>query len=133
MSNPPPAAGPSPEQLKKKARAARLAKVSGVVFGAVILIRGLALVLPHGLPHCDDSAIQSAATGLLNKSLAERGATGLNVKSLTEIKDGDRSDRTAKCTAVLTVSDNSKGLLSYQIERGEGGDRVHITNVQPDG
>lgn len=124
-------AGPSPAQLAKKARAARMAKVSGGVISAVLLIRGLSVLMPHGLPHCDDSAVQSAATDLLDKSFVERGAASLKILSLTGIKEGARTDSKADCTGVITVSDNSKGLLSYQIEKGKGGQRVHITNVQP--
>ncbi len=123
--------GPSAAQLKKKANAAKWAKISGGIIAAVMVIRVAAMLIPKEIPHCNDSEVQSTASQLMNDVLSKKGMANLKVTGITDIKDGERADKLAKCTGTVTISDNSKGTLYYQVERGKGGDTVHITNVVP--
>ncbi len=125
------AVGPSAAQLKKKANAARWAKISGGVLAAVMVVRVGTMLIPKDIPHCDDSEVQSTTSQLMNDYLSQHGLANMKVKSITGIKDGERAGKVAKCTGLLTISDNSQGTLFYQIERGKKGDEVHITKVQP--
>jgi hypothetical protein len=104
---------------KKQKGQARWAKIGGVVLALVVVARGVdALFFEHDAPtmkSCDDSGVQQTLTDIVNKGLAKEGAQ-FTVKGLASFQTGAHSDAKAECTAAITLSDNSQGVVHYNVQ-----------------
>jgi len=102
---------------KKQGSRAKWTKIAGVAMAVIFVARGADILFfqKPAMQSCDDSAVQRTLSGIIDKGLAGQG-TAFKVKGFSNIQTGQHSDANAECTATITLSDNSKGVVHYRID-----------------
>lgn len=102
---------------KKQTSRAKWTKIGGVLLAVVFVARAADILFLQkpAMQSCDDSAVQQTLSDIIDKGLAKQG-TAFKVKGFSNIQTGQRTDTKAECTATITLSDDSKGVVHYNVD-----------------
>ena len=88
--------------------------------GIVLVVRGITYFIPHApeLKTCDDSEVQQSVRTVMGEVLVKRHFVA-KVTGLSNVQTKQRTEKLATCTATISFSDSSKGVISYRLDPGK--------------
>jgi hypothetical protein len=119
------AASPAAAAGERKAkRNAAWVRWSGIIIGAMALIRVAFFFLPQGLAECDGSDLQSSLRAAIETS------TKLKLTSVDNITTLTRNATSATCSMNVKASDGSQARMAYRLELIKGQTSFQVTEVK---
>ena len=109
---------------RKAKRNAALVRWSGIIVGAMGLIRVAFFFLPQGLADCDGGDLQSSLRSAIETS------TKLKLTSVDNITTLTRNASAATCSMNVKASDGSQALIAYRLDLVKGQTSFQVTEVK---
>jgi hypothetical protein len=119
----------TPEQKKAAGNATGWRRWLFIGIGAILAIRMLLFLVPHNTLACDNADVRSGVSGLLNQSMVKAGANA-KVKTLGASTTLSAGKDTATCKMPLVMSEGTKVLVNYRLDKANGETRYTIINAQ---